>query len=391
MALKIRSIVLDNLRGYDRLSLDDLGNLVAIVGPNAVGKTNIIESIQLLTAGTSFRKPSWSEIVSWGCNQGYALIRLEEEKRHIEQRMTVIDNERVYESNGKKKSPSSIRGLLPCVLFIPDDLQLIKASSGRRRDAIDALAVQLSKNYSSLKTDYQQTLKQRNLLIKEGIHEGSLFDSWDESLAVHGARLCLARWRLFDRLFDRMSSIYADVVPGERLGARYIPSWERIDADGRQVGDMVQYEEGQDSSRATLEELQTKLLEQSRTLADAELHRGISLIGPHKDEMAFFINEKNARTFASQGQQRTIVLVMKLASVELVNDIMGTEPVLLLDDVMSELDEKHRDALTAFIEKNAQTFITTTNLDYFSADVLAHATVVRVPIEGTRYEYSCPI
>lgn len=391
MALKIRSIVLDNLRGYDRLSLDDLGNLVVIVGPNAVGKTNIIESIQLLTAGTSFRKPSWSEIVSWGCNQGYALIRLEEEKRHIEQRMTVIDNERVYESNGKKKSPSSIRGLLPCVLFIPDDLQLIKASSGRRRDAIDALAVQLSKNYSSLKTDYQQTLKQRNLLIKEGIHEGSLFDSWDESLAVHGARLCLARWRLFDRLFDRMSSIYADVVPGERLGARYIPSWERIDADGRQVGDMVQYEEGQDSSRATLEELQTKLLEQSRTLADAELHRGISLIGPHKDEMAFFINEKNARTFASQGQQRTIVLVMKLASVELVNDIMGTEPVLLLDDVMSELDEKHRDALTAFIEKNAQTFITTTNLDYFSADVLAHATVVRVPIEGTRYEYSCPI
>lgn len=391
MALKIRSIVLDNLRGYDSLSLDDLGNLVVIVGPNAVGKTNIIESIQLLTAGTSFRKPSWSETVSWGCDQGYALIRLEEEKRHIEQRMTVIDNERVYESNGKKKSPSSMRGLLPCVLFIPDDLQLIKASSGRRRDAIDALAVQLSKNYSSLKTDYQQTLKQRNLLIKEGIHEGSLFDSWDESLAVHGARLCLARWRLFDRLFDRMSSIYADVVPGERLSARYIPSWERIDADGRQVGDMVQYEEGQDSSRATLEELQTKLLEQSRTLADAELRRGISLIGPHKDEMAFFINEKNARIFASQGQQRTIVLVMKLASVELVNDIMGTEPVLLLDDVMSELDEKHRDALTAFIEKNAQTFITTTNLDYFSADVLEHATVVRVPIEGTRYEYSCPI
>lgn len=103
--------------------------------------------------------------------------------------------------------------------------------------------------------------------------------------------------------------------------------------------------------------------------------------------MAFFINERNARLFASQGQQRTIVLVMKLACVELVNELMGTEPVLLLDDVMSELDEKHRNALTAFIEKNVQTFITTTNLDYFSPDILDHATIVRVPIEGTRHEY----
>ena len=137
----------------------------------------------------------------------------------------------------------------------------------------------------------------------------------------------------------------------------------------------------------TLEDIQDRLLEQSRELSDAELRRGISLVGPHKDEMAFFINGKNARLFASQGQQRTIVLVVKLASVELVNEIKGTEPVLLLDDVMSELDERHRAALTAFIEKNAQTFITTTNLDYFSDDILDHATVVRVPIEGTRYDY----
>lgn len=387
MTLKIKSIVLDDLRGYDRLSLDDLGNLVIIVGPNAAGKTNVIEAIQLLTAGTSFRKPSWSEVISWGRDQGHALIRLEEDKRHVEQRVVVSENERAYEVNGKKKSPGSIRGTLPCVLFIPDDLQLIKASSTRRRDAVDALAVQLSKNYSSLKGDYQQALKQRNLLIKEGIHEGSLFDSWDESLAVYGARLCLARWRLFDRLFSHMATIYGDVVEQERLDALYIPSWNRFDEEKRQVGDIAQHAKGEDSSELTLEELQRKLLEQSREMADAEIKRGISLIGPHKDEMAFFINGKNARLFASQGQQRTIVLVMKLASVELVNEIMGTEPVLLLDDVMSELDEKHRDALTAFIEKNAQTFITTTNLDYFSDDILERATVVRVPIEGTRYEY----
>lgn len=387
MTLKIKNILLDDLRGYDHLSLDGLGNLVIIVGPNAAGKTNVIEAIQLLTTGMSFRKPSWPEVISWGRDQGYALICLEEDKRRIEQRVVFSGNERSYEVNGKKKTPGSIRGTLPCVLFIPDDLQLIKASSARRRDAVDALAVQLSRNYSSLKGDYQQALKQRNLLIKEGIHEGSLFDSWDESFAVHGARLCLARWRLFDRLFSHMSTIYCDVVPQERLNALYIPSWNRFDEEKRQVGDIAQYVSGEDPSELTLEELQRKLLEQSHEMADVELRRGVSLVGPHKDEMAFFINDKNARLFASQGQQRTVVLVMKLASVELVNEIMGTEPVLLLDDVMSELDERHRDALTAFIEKNAQTFITTTNLEYFSDDILERATVVRVPIEGTRYDY----
>lgn len=387
MSLKITSITLDDFRGYDHLVIDDLGNLVVIVGPNAVGKTNIIEAIQLLTAGSSFRKPPWSETISWGRQQAYARLDLEEGKRRVEHLVVLSGNERSYEVNGKRKTPSALRGSLPCVLFTPDDLQLVKASSSKRRDAIDALAVQLSSNYPTLRSEYQQALRQRNLLIKDGIHSGSLFDSWDESHAVHGARLCLARWRLFDRLFSRMTTIYEGIAPDEQLDARYIPSWERASDERRQRGDITQYEQPDAVHEMTLEDIQDRLLEQSRELSDAELRRGISLVGPHKDEMAFFINGKNARLFASQGQQRTIVLVLKLASVELVNEIMGTEPVLLLDDVMSELDERHRAALTAFIKKNAQTFITTTNLDYFSDDILDHATVVRVPIEGTRYDY----
>ena len=223
MSLKITSITLDDFRGYDHLVIDDLGNLVVIVGPNAVGKTNIIEAIQLLTAGSSFRKPPWSETISWGRQQGYARLDLEEGKRRVEHRVVLSGNERSYEVNGKRKTPSTLRGSLPCVLFTPDDLQLVKASSSKRRDAIDALAVQLSSNYPTLRSEYQQALRQRNLLIKDGIHSGSLFDSWDESHAVHGARLCLARWRLFDRLFSRMTTIYEGIAPDEQLDARYIP------------------------------------------------------------------------------------------------------------------------------------------------------------------------
>ena len=118
-----------------------------------------------------------------------------------------------------------------------------------------------------------------------------------------------------------------------------------------------------------------------------ELRRKTSLVGPHKDEVAFFINGRNARLFASQGQQRTIVLCWKLAEVEVVRDVLGVEPLLLLDDVMSELDERHRFALTEFIDRSVQTFVTTTNLGYFSDELLERANIVHVPVEGTKHSY----
>lgn len=387
MSLKITRITLKDVRGYKKLQLDDVQNLTIIVGPNAVGKTNIIEAIQLLTTGTSFRKPSPSEVVSWGCEQGYASIELEGDKRHLEHRAIINQEKRSFEINGKKKSSSSIRSSLPCVLFTPDDLQLVKASSVRRRDALDALAIQLSKNYSTLKKDYQHALQQRNLLIKEGIHSGDLFNSWDESLALHGARLGLTRWRLFDRLIEQMARIYPQIAQDERVESLYIPSWKRIDSRGEQVDDISQYHKDADAANITIEDLKEILLEHSQQNVERELQRGVSLIGPHKDEISFFINGKNARLFASQGQQRTIVLALKIASVLLINEMLGTEPVLLLDDVMSELDEDHREALMKFIQKNTQTFITTTNLDYFNDETLKRAHVIQVPIEGSRYEY----
>lgn len=387
MSLKITRIALHDVRGYKKLDLEDLSDLNIIVGPNAVGKTNIIEAVQLLTSGVSFRKPSPAEVVSWGQEQGYASIKLEEDNRHLEHRAIINQEKRYFEINGKKRSSSSIRSSLPCVLFIPDDLQLIKASSVKRRDALDALAIQLSKSYSALKKDYQQALQQRNLLIKEGIHSGDLFDSWDESLALHGARLGITRWRLFDRLMKHVKDIYPQVANEESIDGLYVPSWMRIGSKNEKIHDISQYEEETNIFATTIDELKNKLLEQSRLNSEAELNRGISLIGPHKDEMLFFINGRNARLFSSQGQQRTIVLSLKIASVLLINEILGSEPVLLLDDVMSELDEDHRRALMQFVRTNTQTFITTTNLDYFDEETLESAHVIEVPIDGTRYEY----
>lgn len=392
MGLSITEIRFDEYRGYSHLELAGLGPLVVLVGPNAVGKTNIIEAIQLLTAGESFRKPSWDEVVSWDASSAAISARLEDkvEKRLIEHRMTAAGGKRSYEVNGKKRSAAALRGTCPCVLFIPDHLQLVKAASAQRRDAVDSLGVQLSKSYGALRSDYATALRQRNLLLKEGVHAGPLFESWDESLAVHGARLCVKRMRLFSRLAAHMERIYPQLVDGEELRCLYLPSWMRFDGEGHQRGDIP----GLDGICQTehllelgVEQVQEVISQWSGLLALQELSRRTSLVGPHKDELVFFINGRNARLFASQGQQRTIVLAWKLAEVELVREFAGTDPVLLLDDVMSELDAARRSALTSFIEGSTQAFITTTNLGYFSSELLEQAHVVELPIEGTRHSY----
>lgn len=392
MPLSIGNIRFDEYRGYSRLELADLGHLVVLVGPNAVGKTNIIEGIQLLTAGESFRKPGWTEVVSWDAE--YACIRAElvdeAANRSITHKMTAAAGKRSYEVNGKKRPASAVRGTCPSVLFIPDHLQMVKASSATRRDVIDALAVQLSKPYAALKADYASALRQRNLLIKNEVHAGPLFESWDESLAVNGARLAVNRMRLFARLAAHTSEIYAQLADGEQLECVYLPSWERFDDAGRQKPDAASLDDvavSRGAREIDVEEAQTLIGEWSKRLAAQELSRKTSLVGPHKDEVAFFVSGRNARLFASQGQQRTIVLAEKLAEVELVREFTGTAPVLLLDDVMSELDARRRDALTEFIDRSTQTFVTTTNLGYFSSELLEQAQVIELPIAGTRREY----
>ena len=392
MALSIDNIRFDEYRGYSHLELSGLGHLVVLVGPNAVGKTNIIEGIQLLTAGESFRKPGWAEVVSWDAPAACIKAELVDvaEKRSVTHKLSVSQGKRSYEVNGKKRAASGVRGTCPSVLFIPDHLQMVKGSSALRRDAVDGLAVQLSKTYGAIKADYSAALRQRTLLITSEVHAGPLFESWDESAAVNGARLTVNRMRLFSRLAEHLGAIYAQLADGERLECAYVPSWMRFDGAGRQRPDAQSLEQlapCADAEGLAVEEVQAKLEEASRRLAAQELSRKTSLVGPHKDEIAFFVNGRNARLFASQGQQRTIVLAEKLAEVELVREFTGNAPVLLLDDVMSELDARRRDALTAFIDRSTQTFITTTNLGYFSQGLLEQAQVIELPIEGTKRQY----
>ena len=386
MTLSLTDISLVGFRGYSSFALEGLPRVTVLVGPNAVGKTNVVEGIQLLTSGESFRKPAWSDVVSWGSPCAVLQGRFCDELRCVEHKLVIEGGARRYEVNGKKKPSTEVRGTCPSVLFIPDHLQMVKAASAARRDAIDYLGGQLSKQYASLKSDYGQVLRQRNLLIKDGLAAGPLFSTWNESLAVNGARLCVNRSRLFARMAKYMSESYARLSSGERLDVAYTPSWRRFDDEGRQVPSPQRFE-GNDGLELDLENAQERILEACQRLSGQEQARRTSLAGPHKDDVCLFVNGMNARSFASQGQQRTIVLAWKLAEVRVVEEMTGQKPLLLLDDVMSELDGVRRDALTSFIEESGQALITTTNLGYFNEELLSHAKVVQVPVEGTRIRY----
>ncbi len=358
---------MNHFRSYDAFELDSLGSLSIFVGQNAIGKTNIIEGIELMTSLSSFRHAPARHMVQWGYEKARLQTRLiGSDKRMIDITLELSDNHKTYQLNGKSVRTSSIRGTLPSVCFTPDDLELVKGSNQIKRLTLDTLGSQLSRNYHAVRKDYEKILKQKNHLLKDGT-SAAFRASVDEVLTVIGANLSTRRYELASHLRPYLQTYYHAISGGsEDIDISYVPSWITWDMDSPQT-----YSYDIEEARDQL----TQVISQGLVREEERHH---ALWGPHADMVAFFINGRNASQFASQGQQRSIVLAYKLAEAALIQDITGQQPVLLLDDVMSELDENRRTALVEFIEGDIQTFITTTNLDYFSPNLLNRADVIHL-------------
>ncbi len=382
MSFTLQSLELNNFRCYQQMRFKALSSVVIFVGENAVGKTNVMEAIQLMATGRSFRHSRAEELVRWGQETCHVQADFYEYPRRSERDLSVVDGKKRFAVGGKARPASELLSSVPVVAFTPDDLQMIKGASSARRMAIDELATQQAAAYGGLRGQYAKTLKQRNVLLKEGAAAGPLFDTWNESLAVNGSRLLANRVKLFQRLKRAMEAKYAELVPGEQLEVLYAASWDRFDEAGRQLeNSALDYERLRRDWKKLLDIglLQQKFMYEIRRLAPVEEARRTSLVGPHKDELVFLLNGRDARTFASQGQQRSLVLAWKLAEVQVIEDLLERKPLLLLDDVMSELDAARRRALMDIVMSGMQTFITTTNLGYFSADILVKAQVIELP------------
>lgn len=362
-----RDLTVARYRSFDeyRLSLDE--GVTVLVGHNAAGKTNLMEALQLLTSGASFRHPAARELVREGAESCELSLRLEGDGRVLDMGLAVREGKRSFSRNGKRCPAAGVRGVLPSVLFCPDHLDMVKRSASVRRDALDDFGVQLNACYADLVSTYGRTVGQRNALLKEAWCTRDMLGAWNESLASTGAALLVHRLSLLDRVRDRLCEAYARIAGGERADVRYASS----------IGDVPEGASRSEQREAAKAAFLAALDER----ADEELRRGLTLVGPHRDEIEFSIDGRPARAFASQGQQRTLVLAWKVAEVAVARDILGTAPLLLLDDVMSELDAGRRAAFLTLIGDDIQTVITTTNLGYFSGDVLGRAKVVEIGAE----------
>lgn len=359
MTLSIKTVSLTDFRSYSQLEFEPDPALTVIVGSNATGKTNVVEAVELLTAADSFRHPQWGECVRWGQPRARLELRAGGDDRTVSIELNITPSgRRAYKVNGSpKKKISEVAGLIPCVVFTPDDLGIVKGSAGQRRASLDGVGDQLSATYLSLRTEYDRIVKQRNALLKQEAPDTRSLESFTEKLIRTGSSFSGHRRRLFSRMAPLIQEAYAGLSRGERLTCTYASPWS--------AGRMV---EADQISLAMTEALDVR--------ARDERSRGVTLVGPHRDDVTFAVNDRDARTFASQGQQRTIALAWKLAEVRVITEIAGQAPVLLLDDVMSELDEQRRHALADLVGGTAQTIITTANLGYFDGGLLGRAKIV---------------
>ena len=368
--LKLAGIELANFRNYEQVTLPALGMLNLFIGPNAMGKTSIIEAIQLMTSYKSFRTAKVVEAVRWGCSASCVRARIEGAGRIIDEQMVIDGGKRSYLLNGKTRTAAALRGLLPSVVFTPDNLALAKGANTLRLQAVDDIGVQLSKGFSQVKADYTRLVKQKNQALKDEAPD-HLIDTIDDVLVKVSSQYTVHRQLVCQKMRTAFAEQYRNISGGsEEVDLAYLYSWDK-DKQGIWT-----------SETCDKEELKEQLSQALARKRPEERARRKAVAGAHADRVSFILDRHDAVAFASQGQQRSVVLAFKLAELDVLKQEGDTRPLLLLDDVMSELDEHRREYFMACIDRNTQTFITTAHEHYFSRDELNQACVFHLPFEG---------
>lgn len=361
----VKTLSVKNYRNYDALTLDSFGNVNLIIGRNAQGKTNLLEALLVLALTKSHRTSKDKELISFGDNQ--AVVSAEVEKKygtvHLELQLSNMGKRAKINSLEQRKL-SDFVGTLNAVMFAPEDLEIVKGTPGIRRRFLDMEIGQVQPSYLFHLQQYQKVLLQRNNLLKQSFGKGpevfTMLDIWNEQLAEHGVKIIKKRKQFIRKLQKWAQVIHEGITGGgEKLELSYIPSFGEADEEDEAV---------------LFKQFMIKL---SQT-KDQEIRRGVTLCGPHRDDLAFYINGNEAQVYGSQGQQRTTALSLKLAEIELIHEEIGEYPILLLDDVLSELDTYRQTQLIETFQSKVQTFITATGIESINASRLQDASIFHV-------------
>lgn len=352
-----QSMLLRNFRNYSSLEIEWAPGTNIITGANAQGKSNLLEGINFLSTGSSFRGAKDADLISWGKNFFYAEGQVVKEGGSFTVSAAYSqEGKKVVKVNGSiRKKLSDFIGVLHTVTFSPEDLDIVKSSPSRRRKYLDGEMVQLFPAYLHLLWQYQKIVLQRNNLLKEifeNRNKEGLLDVWDEQLVDTGCRILKKRMDVLRKLSPLARLMHRKITGGqEELEIIYL---------GMEEEDIIR--------GASQEELKSIFADKLISSRREEINRRISLLGPHRDDLKLLINGIDAHKFGSQGQQRTVALSLKLAELELSKAETGEYPVLLLDDVLSELDETRREHLLKVVGKKVQTFITAADVDFDLAE-----------------------
>jgi DNA replication and repair protein RecF len=340
--MRISSIKIKGFRNLKPLELnfDDNKSVFAFVGPNGHGKTNLLEAIYLCALSKSFRTRESRDLI--GFESDFCDVKCHAGDCELNVIITNQPSQKVLKVNGVKKNAPDFVGILKAVFFSPDDLSEMAFAPRLRRRYMDVLLSQLDRGYLNNLIKYQETLHQRNALLKkirDGKAKADELDFWDEKIAELGFSIIEKRSELIVWLTKSVRELYRDISRAEdKLDIEYLSSCEGAENSGR-------FSEYLAANR------------------DRDIACGVTQSGPHRDDLRFLINGHDMMFFASRGEWRSLVLALKFAEIQLIEKKTGDKPVLLLDDVFSELDENRQGYLFGAI-KNTQTFITTTHKEF---------------------------
>ena len=367
----LANVSLFDFRNYAELDLGLERSATVFFGGNAQGKTNLLEAVALTALTRSPRTQQAAEVVRFGQNAARVTcgVQTEAGRNALEVRIILNPSEggvrasRRFTVNGIPRRSTDMIGALRVVLFWPDDLQLIKGSGEGRRRFLNTLLSQIDGNHAGELNRYSHVLEQRNALlraIREGRQSTDALDYWTNALAESGATIMVERQRRLLELQPIAAAYHRELSDDrERLELRYRPAGARI---------------GEAPQELVSQQLKAAMLD----ARDEEIGRGQTVVGPQRDDVEVWLEDHEARLFASQGQQRSAVLSLKLAELQYLADVTGEQPVLLLDDVMSELDPARRERLLAALQPGPQALITAADLNDLPRSILERAAVFRV-------------
>jgi DNA replication and repair protein RecF len=346
--MEIKKIRLKNFRNYMDEEIFFSKNINLIFGENAQGKTNIIEALYLLATGKSHRTNNIKEMIRYG-EKAFRITLVFEDRGYeqkIEIRYEKDTGKELVVNEVKKEKMSEILGIVPSVLFAPESLLSVKGSPGERRKILDVVLCQINKRYLNNLQKYIRIIKNKNFLLKQikiKRNAEEQLDIWNESQAITGAEIIKERRDIIRNLEKRMNNILCGISDGK----------EQVKVNYKTV-----IEEEQ-------QKVYEKMLEIIKQNKEKEIEQGICLYGPHRDDMEIYVNDKNSRVYCSQGQQRSVALALNIGILEEIEEKIEKTPILLLDDVMSELDIKRQEYLYNFLDKR-QTIITSTEKSLLS-------------------------